>query len=365
MADEGLPGVIVGVLVLALIIVVGIAITGAVADVTDTRSDLETRDDTVLLSGTSWVDVVPDQYGKGTDQVVRDSRGFALRFTGADDSTLQSDGGFDAAQGSNWTIGTGAWVNASAVDSNNMTALAVGGPDVILRYENASGGAQWSAYVVQQSGTHQVNVSEPDPQNMSYVWVTRAGDDVTIHRYNATGNTTGETANVSTAGDVSGSLVASENWHGRLDETRLFNSTLNATQRQQVVDAPVRPLTSADRTGRLMYDAGSGTSVNIYWAGVDATASNVSYADGFDGTELDEDTLLTSGDYKWREDGPELKPLAGGALDSAPVAFVEHDFSSLKSAPMKNIADVYDLAPVILIALVASALMMVVGRVRE
>lgn len=321
---RGVDVVITAIVISALLLLGLGGIIDPLADVAIEQEQAGQQDDTVLLSGTQFVSVTGKD-GIGTNEVIRDSRNFSMRFTGAPDSELTSDANIDLASGNNWSIHTGVAVDQASLDADNMTVLAAGAPDLILRYHNRTGQrANFSAYWVGTSNTFQVNVSAggTDATKFQHVFVNRSGDNVTIRR-----NTTlGESVNVTQdTGNFDGTLNASDEnaLDGRLDETRIFNSSLNSSQRQALINDPVAPLTNATRTARIMYDAGSGTSVNIYFASADATATNISYDAGYNGS-----VLAAGTDYEWRTDGPQLRARAGGDIDGAPAAFAVYDLKT-------------------------------------
>lgn len=281
------------------------------------------HDVAVSLDGTNYVPVPPDD-GRGVDQTVRDSRGYGMAFAGTDDSYLEADAEFKIANDTTWTVTQP--VLAMNDTSQTQVLVAAGDPELVLLYlNNSSGTDQWSAVYLGTTDTWQVNVSAPSPGSTTHLYVTRSASNMTIYR----NSTQGESTNLSTAGGPTTNVSAASNCHCVLDETRTFDDELNTSQKTALRTQPVAPLSNATRTGRIMYDAGSGTAVAIYWAPVDATASNVTYVNGFAGHVLEEKTsdldLSGANDYRWRKDGPQLKPESGGRIDGAPVAFVDYE----------------------------------------
>lgn len=353
---NGAARVVITAIAISALLLLGFAILSPLADVASDAEDAGARDEAVLLDGTNFVSL---DSGVGTDEVVRDSRNFSVRFTGAPDSHLSSDADIDLASGNNWTVTSGVAINDSALAADNMTVLGAGDPDLIVRYHNRSGQrANYTAYILATSDTFRVNVSADgtNATRLQHVFVNRSGDNVTIRR-----NTTlGESVNVTQdTGNFQGSLNASHenNLHGRMDETRVFNSSLNASQRQALINDPVGPLPNATRTARIMYDEGSGATVDIFFTDTQATISNASFAAGYDGQILTEDTGIQSGDYRWLNDGPQLRAVADGEIDGAPVAYVEYNFKGDVKELTDRIGDGLVLGAVILIVMFAGVIL--------
>lgn len=281
-------------------------------------------DDAVSLesAGTgTWVNIA-HAHAK-SDEVVRDSRGYALQFHGTNDSYLTSDSGVHLGDDSTWTVSQPV-LNVTDTDST-QTILAVGDPNLFIQYVNGTQDNFSAVYLTTQD-SYRVNVSAPaNPENTSFVFVTLNQSTLSIHR----NSTAGESVDVSTANKINGNLTTATPFSGTLDETRVMDDVLSSAERTQHMSEPVAP-SNANETGRIMYDVGEGTSVPIWWTASGATASNASWVSGFEGNVLDEKTgiadIIGGNDYRWRTDGPQIQAVENGRLDGAPVAFVEYTF---------------------------------------
>lgn len=347
---------IITAILLVSVTLAGIAIGDSLAGVDDNEGAVVRQSSTVLLNGNEFVDVT-SEVGSGTNETVRDSRGRAIQFTGANDSHLQSQSSMNLSSGENWTVHVGVWVNESAIDQT-MMVVALGDPDVILRYVNESGSSNFSVVYMTSSESFIANVTEPDPTNASQIFINKSVDTVTIRR----NDTVGESVDVNGSDTFTGDITSDENFHGQMDELRVFASDISDSDKSSLRSDPVTPLKGTSRTARLMFDEDDPTEVNIYWATTDADVSNVSYTTGFSGHVLTEDTLLTSNDYDWRENGPRIKPSAGGRLDGAPVAFADYDFSNNMASIMDGLSSMVGLVELLLVVIMAVVLIAVVSR---
>lgn len=272
------------------------------------------------LEGTSWVEV-GDQFGRGADPAVVNSRGNAYNFTGADDSYLVTKSDLELLNGENWSVMQGVWVNPSAT-GQNMTVLAVGDPTLVIEYLGNQSQAQWSAFLYSDTNSYRVNVDATDPTNATVLWVTRNATAFAIHR----NNTTGESVDPTIDSTATGNLTVADNFNGVLDETRVNGDYVNATERGRVVNNPVAAGRPAwNRQTRIYYDRGG--TIPVYYTGTTATGSNFSLVAGFPGQTMDRDTgVLSSGDYVWDGDGPRIRATSGGRLEYQPVAFVDYTY---------------------------------------
>lgn len=350
--SENPIAVVITVLTIGLAVLIGIAVTDTIGQQTDTTPTAVS--DIQPLDGASWVNV---DSAYGDNQTVYQSWGNAVKLNGANDSYVKSDQEVTIATDGNWTVCTWAKVN----DMNStMTALSVDGR-VLLGYNGTTGnwtgwyyddGSQ-SSWVVESNAEneteslHQLCMVRDEPRIRFYVNATRT-DSVS--------NTSA--ANVDSAG------VASENWNGTVEETRTFDEALTASQRNATVNQPNDPLKNGTRTARMMYDAGSGNRVHIWWSDADATLSNGTWTSGFAGEKMDRAGPIMANDYRWNNEGPRIKPSEGGELDGAPVAYIDYDKASISARVMPDIASALELAPVILLVLLAGVILGIVQRFR-
>lgn len=283
---------------------------------------------------------------------VRDTRGYAINLTGADNSYVQSNADLDIATDQTWTVSTWAAVHPDATQQS-MAAVSVDGR-VILKYNGTEG--NWTAYYYDDSSTSsdEVTVNATSPTAMTHLAVVADGSTLTIYR----NNTQGTTADLTDDSQVSGSLDA-DNWHGTLEETRTFDDPLTSTSRQQLIDDPVGPLADTNRTARLMYDEGSGTSTAIFWAGTDATVSNAEWTQrGFDGQDVLEGT-----DYELDVEDGRVKALAGGRLDGAPTVWIDYRVGAypVRNSIMDTVSSAVSLGGLLPIVIIATLLLKGLG----
>lgn len=345
------------VLVIGIALTVGITIADSITSTTNEFEKDTFTQESVNIEGETgqWVDVRSGELGD--NHTVFDSRGNAVRLAGTSDSYVQSDGSFEFATDANWTVATWARVNSSS-GSENMTAVSLNGR-VLVQYNGTDG--NWSVWYFDDgsSDSWRANVSAPNqPGNYSLIVAQHNGTHLTIYR----NQTQGDVVNTSAGDNIAPIWVNSTNWHGSIDETRTFDSNITDSQRNSLFNNPIDPVDNK-RTGRLMYDAGTGTNVPIYWASTSATASNITWVDGKPGQELD-DTILIGDDYDWRREGPQIRPVSGGELDNAPAAFVDYDLTGSSGQTLEDIADAYEFLPVVMIALIAGVIIAVVRRVQ-
>lgn len=344
---------IVAALAIAILLVLGTSIIGAVADV-----DKEQRDDAVVLDQTAngeFAEIRP--FGIGFDETVRNSRGNAMRFAGTDDSFVEAKSQFTFNLSQNWTISQGAKVDSGAT-GENMTVLSLGGGEVQLLFtQNDTGSNVWQVHVFRSTSSHVANVSAGSPTDWSVVQVTRSGSNITIFN----NNTQGESLDLSNDSVSNVNLTGASNFDGDLDETQLYQQALDSSQRQSLVDDPVHPLGVAPNA-RMMYDERNGAgNLRLYFTSTSAKISNATLVGGFAGEVLTEDTLLSSGDYNWKDDGPQISPVSGGLLDNHPVAFASYTYKSAGDIST-GFGDAVDLAALLPILLIASIVVVLVRR---
>lgn len=309
-------GAIITVTVAGAVLLSGFLLLPPLLDLGDMSGHVDSH---ARLNGAgTWADVAgEDSWGK--NETVVDSRGYAIHTSGASDSYVTTDGRVDVGGDTTWTVQQAVAIDDSATDQQ-VVVLAIGDPDLLLLYDNSTGTANWSAVYYSTTESYRVNVSAPTPTARTHVYAIRNGSTFKI-RVN---NTTGESTSIDGDGAPTGDLTTAEGCPCWLEETRAWDDVLNDSQLEQTQTQPVAPL-AANQTLRIMYDRGSGNEVLVFWASTQtATASNATWVDGYDGRELSRDGLL-GGDYKWSKRGPELKPVSGGDLDGAPVAWVSYD----------------------------------------
>lgn len=351
MAGTRLIPTLVTIILFVGVAFVGIGTINAIDEGADGATD-SYRQSTVPLDGTQWVEV-DDGDAAGTNETVVNSRGVALSFTGADDSALKSKRDVDVSNSGNWTVSQPV---LELRDTNNtQTILAIGDPNLYIQYLPAGAG-NWSAVYVTTTNSYRVNVSAPSPENTSFVTVVKDGSTLTIYR----DGTPGENVTTTSEHAIGGNLTAAEHADVTLDETRMWGEALSSSQRTAFRDHPVRPVANVQRSLRIIYDQRDADSIQLWFTGTTATATNVTYVDGFNGEVMDEKDnamdLIGGNDYRWRTTGPEIQPVDGGRLDGAPVAFVDYTRKGGEYGIREGYTSVFNLADIIPLLLMAGVL---------
>jgi len=298
------------VVVIILSILVLILLGGVGGSTTGTTSQRVAE--TVALNGTgNFVDLGS---ATGTNETIRNSRGFAVATSDAPNSQVSSNSGIDLAR-EEFTICTFTRVGATS----SGTILSADGR-VLLGYDSDTN--EWTLWYYDDGSTdsYELRATASSPST-GYSQICAWYDD-SLEQLRLYENAT-RVASVSTNGPNSASLPKTGSIEGALEETRVFAEPLNSSERNQTVSQPIEPLETANRTARIYYDVNGTSSEPIWFASADATVQNASYVDGFDGDVLSSGGLLGSGDYSWNSSGPRLRPEAGGKLEGAPVAFAD------------------------------------------
>lgn len=344
----------------AIIVVVALALGTLVVDeFTSVNKDIEDGDVVngyALLGAPGQYYSVNDNYG--IKETVVDSRGYAVNLSGRADSYVTTDNQINIATDDNWTVSVWARPDAE-VTSGKQTAVSIDGRIVISYDATAS---NWTAYYYDTGSTnsYRVNVSAPDSPggNFSNIIVTRNDSTLSIYRNNTLGESKSVTGENTVTADVN-----STNWDGRLEELRTFNEALNNSKRDRVYSEPVRAISGVERTSRIMFDQPRRKNQLVFFANAQLQQSNVSFSDGLSGHEMQSKSLFSSNaDYEWSNEGPQLKPLAGGGLDGAPVAYVEYTFKTEYADPDDMFGMFTGLASLLPLLMIAVVIMAYVQR---
>lgn len=316
MMERGVQ-VVVAAMVLAMILLVGTTLLG---DITSGEEGVRNNvGESALLGDTSTFISLGD--GEGYDETVYDSRGHAINTTGANDSYVKSTQGYEIASDDTWSVSVWGHVDSGS-SGETMTAVSLNGR-VVINYNGSDG--NWTVWYYDESSTnsYQANVSAPDqPSALVNVQVVSNGSHMTIYR----NNSSGETVNVS-GSNIADAPVKATNWDGRLDELRTFDDALNGSQRGALYNDGVGPLANGTRTSRVMFDEPDAGQQQIFFTNADLEQSNVSFSEGLAGEEMTSaSALLGQADYEWEATGPRIRPVSGGELEGAPVAYVDYEY---------------------------------------
>lgn len=346
---DGIEAVL-GALILVIALLVGVTLIDTLASGESGIDERITRDHALLGDAGTAVTFDEGQDGKGTNETVFKTTGFAVNLTGADDSFVESDSNFTISTDQNWTVSV--WARAdSEASAANMTAVSLNGR--LLIWWNGSKG-NFSAWYFDEASrdSFQVNVTDngDQPGNFTNIVVQANGTHLRIFR----NNTVGDVKDITGSG-ISDAPVNATNWNGRIEELRTFDEVLNNSTRQELVDTPIEQQPTVSPTARVMFDQPDRDTQLILYASAALTESNVSYSDGFAAQEMTRAGIVQDNDYQWTDDGPKINPQSGGELDGAPVAYASYDFDTALADTIGAWADVVKVAaliPVLLISLV-------------
>jgi len=221
--------------------------------------------------------------------------------------------------GGNWSVCT--WARPDDTDAN-MTVISVQGEQTIQYLGNQTTpqwvGRYWDAG---ERETYDVAVDATATGTRTHVCFQQTTNDITLYA-NASASPTVTTTGSHTLTDAQYNISA---FNGSVEETRIYNASLDSADRTTLRDHPSRPLGTPTPVARIMYDVRSGpvTSIPMYFTGTSATVTNADIEPGVGGDDLTEGT-----DYRvdnLQLGNPKLIALDGGDLDGAPVVFISYD----------------------------------------
>jgi len=360
-----LAAVLLTATILFVLLFIGIAVVNPVISTTtggDSGAQGERIVTSVELGGAGQFVAIDDDYGH--NQSVYDSRGYAVHFTASNDSYLAADKDVTLSTGGNWTVSLWASLNQSAATGVTHAVVNLDGQLIVTHNDTTS---DWTAHYYDEgdrTGTN-VSVNAPDqPGVLANIQVVRAGDTLTIYR----NNTAGESADLNDSGVFEAPVNATD-WHGRLEELRVYDDALSSSTRSNLYQDPNGPTTGHNQTARAMFDEPYRSSQRLYYTSAVLQQSNVSFQQGHAGQTVDEgDFAVLGADYKWRSDGPELAPVGGGRLDGAPVAYVDYNEQRVSTTDLtrqfSSALVLAGLIPVVLVVGYIVTTLNVVGRGR-
>lgn len=240
--------------------------------------------------------------------------GTELQFAG--DGAFEGD--INAELSGDWAVCT--WVQPDDTDAN-MTVVAVSGEQQIQYHGNRST-PQWVGmyYDPAERESYDVSVTAADTANRTHLCFEQSGGAITL-RANGTASST-----VNTTGDytLTDGRYNISDLNGSVDETRVYNTSLDTSQRTALRDQPSRPLDGVTPVARVMYDARSGpvSALPLYFSGTTGTVTNAQLQPGVGGDTLQEGTDYTLSNPALGR--PVLSVVDGGDLDGAPVVFVSY-----------------------------------------
>jgi len=244
----------------------------------------------------------------------------ALKFDG--ESYVASSGPSDLDNGS-WSVCVSTHLPQEANANATYTAYAYNNSSILIQYD----AGEWMAYhdngTVDGKATVASSGPNQDDSGLFFGWFSDDSKDFVpvCGVYNATSNEISVTAEGQTStSSLSSSTTSrnvSEDWVGTLDEVRTFDGALSSNQVDQYMSDPIKPMDGANRTSRLMFDEGSGSTTTVYFAGTSATINGAAWTNGVQGPNLEKGT-----DYELHEEPFAITILSGGYLEGSPVQFV-------------------------------------------
>lgn len=347
-----LPKILLTVVIAFTILLLGLAVVNPVVETATDNSDAGEPVQTNVITDQGTGIWYPINRYAGVEPDVVTSRGYAVNLTGASDSYVESDSNLDVAADDTWTVSVWGRLDADA-SAEVQTALAVDGR-LTIRYNQTS--AEWVAWYYDDGSGDSYEIAVGDtsqPANWSNVQVVSNGTHLRIYQ----NNTAGESVQLDSGG-VTDAPVNATNWNGRLEEVRTFDDALNASQRQAVVDGPVRPRPGTNRTARVMFDEPYADQQVILFSSASLETSNATFASGFAGETLDRGQYAaTGGDYVWQESGPEIKLVSGGDGEGLPIVYVDYTLKKLSPTSwVSTVEQVWGLAALVPFIVIAGYL---------
>jgi len=346
MTDD-LPNVVLTLIIAGVVLLIGItAVSGVIESGDSSGEEIQTA---AKLDGTSYVTIADTT---GVDETVFDSRGNAVKLTGANDSFIQSTEDIEIGTYDNYTVSV--WASRDSSTTNQTTAINIDGA-VEIAYNGTRGEYTGWYYDSGSRASYRVNVTAPGPQgSLEHVVLRKNSTHLTIYA-----NTTkGES--IAVDGTNTATYVDGQNWDGRLEETRVHNSSWSETTIQNHYNDPIAPITD-DARARVMFDEPYRTNQLLFYHPGKIKTSNATFAQGIPGEVMDTGLTLQE-DYEWQSDGPRIRAVAGGQLEFAPVAYVDYTSRTQVSTLQEQYTSAIGLAGV---ALLLIPMVLIIGYLQN
>jgi hypothetical protein len=347
MADD-LPNVVLTLIIAGVILLIGItAVSGVIESGNSSGEQVQTA---ATLDGTNYVTIADTT---GVEQTVYDSRGYAVQLTGANDSYIQSTEDIPIGTYDNYTVSV--WASRDSNTTNQTTAINIDGA-VEIAYNGTRDEYTGWYYDSGSRASYRVNVTAPGPTgSLEHVVLRRNETHLTIYA-----NTTkGES--IAVDGTNKANYVDGQNWDGRLEETRVHNSSWSETTIQNHYDDPIAPITDGARA-RIMFDEPYRTNQLLFYHPGQVKTSNATFAQGIPGEVMETGNPILQEDYEWQSDGPRIRAVAGGELEFAPVAYVDYTSRTQVSTLQEQYTSAIGLAGV---ALLLIPMVLIIGYLQN
>lgn len=340
-------GAALGVIMLAIMAIVGLAILGPVVTEVSNMGVGEGSASFAPDAGNSTV--IKSSLGDGDlaiDVAATRENAVFLNATGHLDTSAPSDwdnGSWTACVVAEPATGEPGWNPNATYD-----ALAIENETLLIQWDAGN----WRGTFRGNNGSATVTVDATATQTPVCTTFNESTDEFTIH---AEGSTATNTLDSNPA-----VTNVSDSWLGMLDEVRLIETDAPSGQISAYQSDPVRPL-SVPHTGRWMLDEGEGTASTGYYDAGSATLVSASWTSGVSDPGLDE-----GADYTLSFQPFAVTTVSGGYLDGAPVAYVS--WTSPLGGAFTNIVggvgSAFNLLPVVMIVLVAASIVAVTTRLQ-
>ncbi len=341
---------IIGVVVLGLAAMMGLAIFGTLAGVaTDmgTSAGSQTLDPT---AGESYVlDTAIDDSAQ-LDLSVSPTREKAIRLDG--DGHIDANVSNWATNNSSWSLATTAQLSEDANQQATYNVLGVDNGTILVEYADGS----WRAIYYDGNESAIAAVAATDETSLTPLVVrwNETASELTLTT--ESGSTTGALNTTSPDRHVA------NNWVGTIDEIRFVNGTISASSTSTYLDDPINPLRFEDHAGRIMFEAGSGNTAEVYYSNATATISGGTWTSGVSAPALEQGT-----DYRVSVDPLSITVVQGGYLDGSPVAYATwgSGLSGTLSVIINGFGASIELVPIIMLVSLASITVGVIARMRN
>lgn len=351
---EGVKEIGGGLVAVALVVLVAFYLLGPIAStmgMTGAGGNVTTSED--IVGGS-------DQFGDSVDSVnfVRSSLNDSVRLTGAPDSNVTIDS--DADLGNDLSACTWGALDSSVVTAND-DGLLLATQQAVLWYNGTDDVYRGYYYNTSSRNSYVANVSASTPSSSTLVCLNHASQSLNI-----SANTTTGTA-VATGSSNSADYPANvSNWNGTVDETRLFATPLNGSQRSEWVATPGLAVNGSAPSTRVTYDVyGSsyGSTVPVYFSSGSASLGNATRATGFTAPSVTEGT-----DYALS--GDTVTVLDGGVLEQdGEVLYIGYSASGFVGPFSSVLTSLANIGPaalsLLIIGLLAGAGMLAVSYMGE
>lgn len=278
---EGFGEVAGGIVTLALIVLVLTIVAGPVASSLGVQTSPETNQTTsVGVIGGS------DTFASNVDSVnfVKADLDDSVRLTGANDSNVTIESNADL--GHDLSACTWGTLDSDVV-TNNEDALLLATQEAVTWYNGTSDTWEGYYYNTSSRNSFRASVSASSPAaNATLVCLNHANQSLNISANTTTGSSVATGS--SNIADYPSNVT---NWNGTVEETRLYATPLNGSQRTEWVGEPGLAVQGPAPATRVTYDTFTEkTTFNTYFASGSATAGNATQVSGFDAPAPSEGT---------------------------------------------------------------------------